>query len=398
MNPKPNFPIYFDYNSTSPIDSEVLVQMLPALKEKFGNSSSRSHLFGWEAHQIVEKARHQVSSLINAHPSEIVWTSGTTESNNLAIKGIAQSKASEGRHIITAETEHRAVHNVLKALEDAGFIVTYLPVKSDGILDLKKLAGAIKQDTVLVSLMPVNHELGVLQDIKSISRLCQERSIPLHLDASQATGKLLIDVGQTPVSALSFSSHKIFGPKGIGALYLGRHNAFKIKPQLHGGEQEQDIRSGTIPSHQVVGMGAASRLAALKHSVEVRRIKRLGSDLISGLSLLEGARINGHLRMRIPHTHNLSFNWVGGESLVMALKSISISSGSACASASSEPSNVLRSLVGYNEKAPDSIRFSIGRYTKDEDVSNAVTAVTNRTRELRSLSPLWNEARLDALK
>ncbi|AGO28259.1 cysteine desulfurase [Candidatus Tremblaya phenacola PAVE] len=396
MSPNPNFPFFFDYSSASPIDPRVLVQMLPALEEKFGNNSSQSHLLGWEAHQIVEKARHQVSSLINAHPSEIVWTSGTTESNNLAIKGITQSKAFEGRHVITAETEHRAVLDVFGALEGAGFVVTYLPVKSDGLLDLKKLVGAIKPSTVLVSVMSVNHETGVVQDIQSISRLCQERNIPFHIDASQATGKLLIDVSQTPVSALSLPSQKIFGPKGIGALYLSRHNAFRIKPQLHGGRQEQNIRSGTIPNHQVVGMGAAFQLAALNHSVEVRRIKRLGSNLISGLSLLEGTKINGHLRMRIPHTPNFSFNWVEGRSLIMALKSISISSGSACTSVSFRTPDALQFSADHNHT--NSIRFSIGRYTKGEDISYAITAVRSRTKGLRLLSTLWNEVRLDALE
>lgn len=395
--PKLKLPIYLDYNSTTPLDPEALEKMLPLLGEKFGNYSSRSHLFGWEASEIVEKARHQVSNLIGADPSEIVWTSGATEANNLAIRGIARAKGTGGRHIITVETEHKAVLDVCEALESEGFAVSYLEVRTDGTLDPRALEAAFQPNTVLVSVMIVNHELGVVQNVGDLSKLCQSRKVPLHVDASQAAGKVAINVTEVSVSALSLSSHKSYGPKGVGALYLNRQNDFQIEPLIRGGGQEKNIRSGTLPSHQIVGMGTAFLLISRTSTEEVRRIKKLGAVLVGKLSFIRHVRINGHLRFRIPHSINLSFSCVEGESLILSLKNVAISSGSACTSASLEPSYVLLA-IGCGSEAHNSVRISVGRFTSVSDVSYTTRTVAATVRNLRHLSPVWEESRLDGIQ
>jgi cysteine desulfurase len=385
----PHFPIYLDYGATTPCDPRVVDQMIPWLREHHGNPASRSHAWGWEAEEAVEKARVQVASLINADPREIVWTSGATESNNLAIKGAAHFYASRGKHLITVKTEHKAVLDTMRELERQGFEVTYLDVQEDGLLDLNKFKDALRPDTILVSVMLVNNEIGVIQDIPTIGQLCRERGIILHVDAAQATGKVVIDMATLPVDLLSLASHKTYGPKGIGALYVRRKPRVRLEAQMHGGGHERGMRSGTLPTHQCVGMGAAFEFARLEMGTEIERIRMLHQRLVRGLSDIEQVFFNGDMVRRVPHNLNASFNFVEGESLIMGVKGIAVSSGSACTSASLEPSYVLRALGRSDELAHSSLRITIGRFTTEQDIDYAVGTLKDRVAKLRDLSPLW---------
>ena len=358
----PHFPIYMDYGATTPVDQRVVDAMIPWLREHFGNPASRSHAWGWEAEAAVEKAREQVAALINADPREIIWTSGATESDNLAIKGAAQFYKTRGKHLVTVKTEHKAVLDTMRELERQGFEVTYLDVEEDGLLDLDKLKAALRPDTILVSVMFVNNEIGVIQDIAAIGAMCRERSIIFHVDAAQATGKVTIDLATLPVDLMSLASHKTYGPKGIGALYVRRKPRVRIEAQMHGGGHERGMRSGTLPTHQIVGMGEAFRLAHEEMGTEIERIRMLHKRLVDGLSGIEQTFLNGHPTQRVPHNVNMSFNYVEGESLIMGVKGIAVSSGSACTSASLEPSYVLRALGRSDELAHSSLRMTIGRY------------------------------------
>jgi cysteine desulfurase len=380
MDMSPHFPIYMDYGATSPVDQRVVDVMVPWLREHFGNPASRSHAWGWEAEAIVEKARGDVAALIGADPREIVWTSGATESNNLAIKGAAHFYKSRGKHLITVKTEHKAVLDTTRELERQGFEVTYLDVQEDGLLDLNKLKSAMRDDTTLVSVMFVNNEIGVIQDIAAIGAMCRERGIVFHVDAAQATGKVSIDLGTLPVDLMSLASHKTYGPKGIGALYVRRKPRVRLEAQMHGGGHERGMRSGTLPTHQIVGMGEAFRIA---------REEMLQQRLINGLSGIEQTFLNGHPEKRVPHNVNMSFNFVEGESLIMGIKGIAVSSGSACTSASLEPSYVLRALGRSDELAHSSLRMTIGRFTTTEEIDYVVTTLKDRVAKLRELSPLW---------
>jgi len=385
-----HFPIYLDYSATTPVDPRVAEKMIPYLVEKFGNPASRSHAYGWEAEQAVEQAREQVAALVNCDPKEIVWTSGATESNNLAIKGAANFYgATKGKHLITVSTEHKAVLDTVRELERQGFAATYLDPETDGLVALDKLAAAIRPDTVLVSVMLVNNEIGVIQDIEAIGRLCRERGVLFHVDAAQATGKVAIDLAKLPVDLMSFSAHKTYGPKGIGALYVRRKPRVRLEAQMHGGGHERGMRSGTLATHQIVGMGEAFRLAREEMDAENARIRQLRDRLWAGISSMEEVHLNGSLEQRVPHNLNVSFNFVEGESLMMAVKDIAVSSGSACTSASLEPSYVLRALGRSDELAHSSIRFSIGRFTTEEEVDYAVELLKNKISKLRELSPLW---------
>ncbi len=390
MDPQDSKPIYLDYAATTPVDPRVLHQMLPYLVEQFGNPASRSHAYGWAAEEAVEIARENVAQLIGADPREIAWTSGATESNNLAIKGAAQFHRARGRHLITLKTEHKAVLDTLRELERAGFEVTYLDVQPDGLLDLEVLKAALRPDTILVSVMYVNNEIGVIQDIPAIGALCRSRGILFHVDAAQASGKLPIDLGTLPVDLMSLSAHKTYGPKGIGALYVRRKPRVRIESQMHGGGHERGLRSGTLPTHQIVGMGAAYKLAREVMGSENERIRALQQRLLAGVQALPEVRINGHLEQRVPHNLNVSFQFVEGESLLMGMKGIAVSSGSACTSASLEPSYVLRALGLSDEIAHSSIRFSIGRTTTEHDIDRALAQVTATVERLRALSPLWD--------
>ena len=383
-------PIYLDYAATTPVDPRVVQQMLPYLYEQFGNPASRSHAYGWAAEEAVEIARENVAALIGADPREIAWTSGATESNNLAIKGAAQFHKAKGRHLITVKTEHKAVLDTMRELEREGFEVTYLDVGADGLLDLAVLKAALRPDTILVSVMFVNNEIGVIQDIAAIGALCRERRVLLHVDAAQAAGKVAIDLSTLPVDLMSLSAHKIYGPKGIGALYVRRKPRVRIEAQMHGGGHERGLRSGTLPTHQIVGMGAAYKLAREGMGAENERMHALRDRLLDGLQAIPELRINGHLEQRVPHNLNVSFQFVEGESLLMGMKGIAVSSGSACTSASLEPSYVLRALGLPDEVAHSSIRFSIGRFTTAEEIDRAVEQVKATVERLRELSPLWD--------
>ncbi|WP_298828981.1 IscS subfamily cysteine desulfurase [uncultured Piscinibacter sp.] len=383
-------PIYLDYAATTPVDPRVVQQMLPFLYEQFGNPASRSHAYGWAAEEAVEIAREQVAALIGADPREIVWTSGATESNNLAIKGAAQFHRGRGRHLITLKTEHKAVLDTMRELEREGFEVSYLDVMGNGLVDLEVLKAALRPDTILVSVMYVNNEIGVIQDIPAIGALCRARGILLHVDAAQASGKLAIDLSALPVDLMSLSAHKTYGPKGIGALYVRRKPRVRIEAQIHGGGHERGMRSGTLPTHQIVGMGEAYRLAREAMGSENERIRSLRDRLLAGLQCIPEVRINGDLERRVPHNLNISFRFVEGESLLMGMKGIAVSSGSACTSASLEPSYVLRALGLSDEIAHSSIRFSVGRFTTETEIDRAVAQVQGTVERLRSLSPLWD--------
>ena len=385
----PHFPIYLDYGATTPCDPRVVDAMIPWLREHFGNPASRSHAWGWEAEEVVEKSRVQVASLINADPREIVWTSGATESINLAIKGAAHFYSSRGKHLITLKTEHKAVLDTMRELERQGFEVTYLDVQENGLLDLDKFKDALRKDTILVSVLLVNNEIGVIQDIPTIGALCRERGIIFHVDAAQATGKVIIDMNAQPVDLMSLASHKTYGPKGIGALYVRRKPRVRLEAQMHGGGHERGMRSGTLPTHQCVGMGTAFTIAKAEMGTEIERIRMLQKRLLDGISGIEQVFINGDLERRVPHNVNASFNFVEGESLIMGVKGLAVSSGSACTSASLEPSYVLRALGRSDELAHSSLRMTIGRFTTPEEIDYAVSTLQDRVAKLRDLSPLW---------
>ena len=389
MDMTPHFPIYMDYGATTPVDPRVVDAMVPWLREHFGNPASRSHAWGWEAEAAVEKARVQVAGLIGADPREIVWTSGATESNNLALKGAAHFYKTRGKHIVTVRTEHKAVLDTVRELERQGFEATYLEVQEDGLLDLDAFKAALRPDTILVSVMFVNNEIGVIQDIPAIGALCRERGIIFHVDAAQATGKVAIDLATLPVDLMSLASHKTYGPKGIGALYVRRKPRVRIEAQMHGGGHERGMRSGTLPTHQCVGMGEAFRIAREEMGVESERIRMLQQRLLRGLVDIEQVYINGHTERRVPHNLNISFNFVEGESLIMGVKGLAVSSGSACTSASLEPSYVLRALGRSDELAHSSLRMTIGRFTTEEEIDYAVSTLREHVAKLRELSPLW---------
>jgi len=386
----PHFPIYMDYGATTPVDPRVVDAMIPWLREHFGNPASRSHAWGWEAEEAVEKARFDVAALLNADPREIVWTSGATESNNLALKGAAHFYASRGKHLVTVKTEHKAVLDTMRELERQGFEVTYLDVQEDGLLDLDRFRDALRSDTILVSVMLVNNEIGVIQDIPAIGAMCRERGIVLHVDAAQATGKVGIDMATLPVDLMSLASHKTYGPKGIGALYVRRKPRVRLEAQMHGGGHERGMRSGTLPTHQCVGMGEAFRIARAEMGTESERVRMLQQRLLAGIGQIEQVFINGHLEKRVPHNVNASFNYVEGESLIMGIKGLAVSSGSACTSASLEPSYVLRALGRSDELAHSSLRMTIGRFTTEADIDYAVNTLQDRVARLRELSPLWD--------
>src|SRR5450830_407865 len=383
-------PIYLDYSATTPVDKRVAEKMIPFLTEDFGNPASRSHPFGWTAEKAVENARDEVAKLVNADPREIVWTSGATESNNLAIKGAANFYSGKGKHVITIQTEHKAVIDAVRELERVGFEATYLAPEPNGLVDLEKFRAAIRPDTVLASVMMVNNEIGVIQDIEAIGNICRENNVIFHVDAAQATGKVAIDLEKLPVDLMSFSAHKTYGPKGIGALYVRRKPRIRIEAQMHGGGHERGMRSGTLATHQIVGMGEAFRLAREEMDVENARIRKLRDKLLHGLESMEEVYVNGDLEHRVPHNLNISFNYVEGESLIMAVKGIAVYRGSACTSASLEPSYVLRALGRSDELAHSSIRFSIGRFTTEEDIDYTIDLIKTKVEKLRALSPLWD--------
>ncbi|MEO7116590.1 MAG: IscS subfamily cysteine desulfurase [Caldimonas sp.] len=390
MDMTPHFPIYMDYGATTPVDQRVVDAMIPWLREHFGNPASRSHAWGWEAEAAVEKARGEVAELIGADPREIIWTSGATESDNLAIKGAAQFYKARGKHLVTVKTEHKAVLDTMRELERQGFEVTYLDVQEDGLIDLDKLQSVLRKDTILVSVMFVNNEIGVIQDIAAIGAMCRERGIVFHVDAAQATGKVTIDLRTLPVDLMSLASHKTYGPKGIGALYVRRKPRVRIEAQMHGGGHERGMRSGTLPTHQIIGMAEAYRLAREEMGTEIERIRMLNRKLLDGLSGIEQTFLNGHPTQRVPHNLNMSFNYVEGESLIMGVKGIAVSSGSACTSASLEPSYVLRALGRSDELAHSSLRMTIGRFTTEEEIDYVVSTLKDRVAKLRELSPLWD--------
>ena len=387
-----SIPIYMDYSATTPVDERVAEKMMAYLTRQghFGNPASRSHEFGWKAEEAVELARKQVADLINADPREIVWTSGATESNNLAIKGVAHFYQKQGKHIITLKTEHKAVLDSCRQLEREGYEVTYLDPEPNGLLDLDKFKAALRDDTVLVSIMHVNNEIGVIQDIAAIGEICRERKIVFHVDAAQSAGKIDIDMDKLKVDLMSFSAHKAYGPKGIGALYVRRKPRVRVEAQMHGGGHERGLRSGTLPTHQIVGMGEAFRIAKEEMVEEDARVRVLRDRLWAGLNGMEEVYLNGDLDQRVPGNLNVSFNYVEGESLIMALKEMAVSSGSACTSSSLEPSYVLRALGRNDELAHSSIRFTIGRFTTQEEVDYVVDLVKDKVGKLRELSPLWD--------
>jgi len=384
-----HLPIYMDYSATTPVDPRVVDKMIPYLRESFGNPASRSHPFGWEAEKAVETAREQVAALVNADPREIVWTSGATESDNLAIKGAANFYSSKGKHIITVKTEHKAVLDTTRELERQGFEVTYLDVKDNGLIDIEVFKQAIRPDTILASVMMVNNEIGVIQDIETLGEICREKGVIFHVDAAQATGKVEIDLQKLKVDLMSFSAHKTYGPKGIGALYVRRKPRIRIEAQMHGGGHERGMRSGTLATHQIVGMGEAFRIAKEEMATENERIRMLRDRLYRGLNTMEEVYVNGDMEARVPHNLNISFNFVEGESLIMAIKDVAVSSGSACTSASLEPSYVLRALGRNDELAHSSIRFTVGRFTTEEEVDYVVELLKGKIGKLRDLSPLW---------
>ena len=382
-------PIYLDYSATTPVDPRVAEKMIPYLVEKFGNPASRSHSFGWEAEAAVEAARDQVAALVNADPKEIIWTSGATESDNLAIKGAAYFYAGKGKHLITVKTEHKAVLDTCRELDRQGFVVTFLDVLENGLIDLEALKAAIRPDTILISVMFVNNEIGVIQPVAEIGEICREKGIVFHVDAAQATGKVEIDLATLKVDLMSFSAHKTYGPKGIGALYVRRKPRVRLEAQMHGGGHERGFRSGTLPTHQIVGMGEAFRIAREEMVEENKRIGALRDRLFKGLSEIEAVYVKGDLEQRVPHNLNISFAYVEGESMLMAVKDLAVSSGSACTSASLEPSYVLRALGRNDELAHSSIRFTLGRFTTEEEIDYTVQLMRAKIGKLRELSPLW---------
>jgi len=388
-NTTSKLPIYLDYSATTPVDPRVAEKMIPYITEDFGNPASRSHAYGWSAEKAVENARREVAMLVNADPREIVWTSGATESNNLAIKGAGNFYSTKGKHIITSATEHKAVIDAVREMERLGFEATYLEPEPNGLINIEKFQAAIRPETVLTSIMLVNNEIGVVQDIESIGNICRENNVIFHVDAAQATGKVKIDLATLPVDLMSFSAHKTYGPKGIGALYVRRKPRIRIEAQMHGGGHERGMRSGTLATHQIVGMGEAFRIAREEMDEENKRIRDLHQRLVKGLTEIEETYVNGDLTSRVPHNINVSFNFVEGESLIMAIKDIAVSSGSACTSASLEPSYVLRALGRSDELAHSSIRFSIGRFTKESDVDFTIDLIKQKIGKLRELSPLW---------
>ena len=385
----PHFPVYLDYGATTPVDPRVVDAMIPWLREHFGNAASRSHAWGWEAEAAIEQARGHVAALINADPREIVWTSGATESDNLALKGAAHFYQSKGKHLITVKTEHKAVLDTMRELERQGFEVTYLDVQENGLLDLDAFKAAIRPDTILASVMFVNNEIGVIQDMAAIGAICREKGVIFHVDAAQATGKVAIDVQALPIDLMSLASHKSYGPKGIGALYVRRKPRVRLEAQMHGGGHERGMRSGTLPTHQCVGMGEAYRLAKLEMAKDYEHAQRLQQRLLKGLGAIDQSFVNGDLKRRVPHNLNISFNFVEGESLIMGIKGIAVSSGSACTSASLEPSYVLRALGRSDELAHSSLRMTIGRFTTEAEIDHAIASITENVAKLRELSPLW---------
>ena len=386
----PHFPIYLDYGATTPCDPRVVDAMVPWLREHFGNAASRSHAWGWEAEKAIEDARGHVAALLNADPREIVWTSGATESNNLAIKGAAAFYKTKGKHLITVKTEHKAVLDTMRALEREGFEVTYLDVQADGLLDLAAFEAALRPDTILASVMFVNNEIGVIQDIDAIGKICRARGIIFHVDAAQATGRVAIDVTELPVDLMSLASHKTYGPKGIGALYVRRKPRVRIEAQMHGGGHERGMRSGTLPTHQIVGMGEAFRIAKAEMDKDNAHVAKLQKKLLDGLKDMEQVFVNGSLEQRVPHNLNMSFNYVEGESLMMGIKGLAVSSGSACTSASLEPSYVLRALGRSDELAHSSLRMTMGRFSTEEEIDCAIATIRENVVRLRELSPLWD--------
>ncbi|MDR2452803.1 MAG: IscS subfamily cysteine desulfurase [Candidatus Accumulibacter sp.] len=386
-------PVYLDYSATTPVDPRVVEKMIPYLGEKFGNPASRSHSYGWQAEAAVEEAREEVARLFNADPKEFVWTSGATESDNLAIKGAAHFHAGRGRHLVTVKTEHKAVLDTCRELERQGFEVSYLDVGENGLLDLDVFRAALRPDTTVVSVMFVNNEIGVIQPIAEIGEICREKGILFHVDATQATGKVLIDLSTLKIDLMSITAHKVYGPKGIGALYVRRRPRARIEAQMHGGGHERGLRSGTLATHQIVGMGEAFRLARLEMGTENERVRMLRDRLLDGISSIEHVYVNGDITHRVPHNLNVSFAYVEGESMLMAVTDLAVSSGSACTSASLEPSYVLRALGRDDELAHSSIRFTLGRFTTEEEIDFAVKLLHEKIGRLRELSPLWEMVR-----
>ena len=390
MSDTPHFPIYMDYSSTNPCDPRVVDAMIPWLREHFGNPASRSHAWGWEAEAAVEKARDHIAALIGADPREIVWTSGATESNNLAIKGAAGFYKTKGKHMITVKTEHNAVLDTMRELERQGFEVTYLDVQDDGLVNLDAFKAAIRPDTILASVMYVNNEIGVIQDMMALGNACREKGVIFHVDAAQATGRVEFDISAMPIDLMSLTSHKTYGPKGIGALYVRRKPRIRLEAQMHGGGHERGMRSGTLPTHQCVGMGEAYRIAKEEMVEENKKISVLQQRLMNGLKGIEQVFINGHETQRVPHNINMSFNYVEGESLMMGIKGLAVSSGSACTSASLEPSYVLRALGRSDELAHSSLRMTIGRWTTEAEIDFAINTIKENVAKLRDMSPLWD--------
>lgn len=382
-------PVYLDYSATTPVDPRVLDRMLPFLQGGFGNPASRSHSYGWEAERAVEQARLEVAELVNADPREIIWTSGATESINLALKGASHFYHEKGKHLVTVKTEHKATLDTMRELERDGFEVTYLDVAADGLLDLERFTASLRPDTILASVMFVNNEIGVIQDIAALGEICRARGILFHVDAAQASGKVPVDLAALKVDLMSFSAHKTYGPKGVGALYVRRKPRVRIEAQTHGGGHERGLRSGTLPTHQIAGMGEAFRIAKAEMAGEIDRIRSLRDRLWAGLSKIEEVYLNGDPERRVAHNLNVSFNFVEGESLIMAIKDVAVSSGSACTSASLEPSYVLRALGRSDELAHSSIRFTVGRFTTAEEIDFTIRLVTEKVAKLRAMSPLW---------
>ena len=389
MSQTPHFPIYMDYGATTPVDPRVVDAMVPWLYEHFGNAASRSHAWGWEAEKAIENAREQVADLIGADPREIVWTSGATESTNLALKGAANFYKGKGKHLITLKTEHKATLDTMRELERQGFEVTYMDVQEDGLLDLDKFKAAIRPDTILASVLFVNNEIGVIQDIAAIGAICREKGVLLHVDGAQATGRVDIDLKTLPVDLMSLTAHKTYGPKGVGALYVRRKPRVRLEAQMHGGGHERGMRSGTLPTHQIVGMGLAFAIAKKQMHDDNAHAARLQKRLLDGLKDVDQVFINGSLDKRVPQNLNMSFNFVEGESLIMGIKGLAVSSGSACTSASLEPSYVLRALGRSDELAHSSLRMTIGRFTTEEEIDYAIKTIRENVAKLRELSPLW---------
>jgi cysteine desulfurase len=385
-----SLPIYMDYSATTPVDPRVAAKMIPFLTEHFGNPASRSHAYGWETEAAVEEARDQVAALVNCDAKEIVWTSGATESINLAVKGAAQFYKDKGKHLITVKTEHKATLDAMRELERHGFDVTYLDVMENGLIDMNVFQAALRPDTILVSIMMVNNEIGVIQPIREIGEITRSKGIILHVDAAQATGKVVVDLQDLKVDLMSFSAHKTYGPKGMGALFVRKKPRIRLEAQIHGGGHERGFRSGTLATHQIVGMGEAFRLAKLEMATENERIRMLRDRLYNGLKDIPEVFINGDMEARVPHNLNISFNYVEGESLIMGVKEVAVSSGSACTSASLEPSYVLRALGRSDELAHSSIRMTVGRFTTEQDVDSTIATMKRTVEKLRAMSPLWD--------